>query len=488
MSESTVSSSLPELLGARASERGPGLITATRGKLRRLFCVEGRDLVFAVSNLVEDQFLERLVRAGLLSPAERGTIQREAARAGRKAAAVAIEAGIVDETALREEIASHVRTWVADALAWTDGQFRFDAGRPDLGGEVLCAVPIPEVILEHTRSHPARIDAVRVRIGPPDLLVHVDAVAARALDGLAREASVDHLLRACEGPTTVADAVVSAPGGPDAAYRALYGMLLLRALRRGDSSSAAAAVAAATRTEKPVTREEIEGWIARARSASHYDILGVATNASAEEIRHGYYRHARRLHPDRIRSGPFRDLLDQVEDFFAKVTEAHNTLSLPDQRREYDQYLAELAARTQTDEVKDTAYLARQNFLRGRAALERRRFSEALSFLENAVRLDDGPSEYHRELGRVLAMNPRRREEAEERMRRAIAIDPSAIDGYLALADMFARTDRADEAASVLREALRWEPGHPDALARLKDLGFDPSGSDGGLLGGLFGR
>ena len=65
-------------------------------------------------------------------------------------------------------------------------------------------------------------------------------------------------------------------------------------------------------------------------------------------------------------------------------------------------------------EVKDTdtGYLARQNFLRARALAAQRKFTEAVTFLENAISLDPRQAEYHLELGLVLSRNPRHREEA----------------------------------------------------------------------------
>ena len=47
-----------------------GILTAERGKLKRLFCVEDGFLVFAVSNLIEEQFSEVLVRDEMLSVGE----------------------------------------------------------------------------------------------------------------------------------------------------------------------------------------------------------------------------------------------------------------------------------------------------------------------------------------------------------------------------------------------------------------------------------
>jgi hypothetical protein len=56
------------LLCANAGAGSDGIVTASRGKLRRLFCLHKGWIVFATSNLVEEQFVEYLVRIGAISP------------------------------------------------------------------------------------------------------------------------------------------------------------------------------------------------------------------------------------------------------------------------------------------------------------------------------------------------------------------------------------------------------------------------------------
>ncbi|WP_130484169.1 molecular chaperone DnaJ [Microcella putealis] len=63
--------------------------------------------------------------------------------------------------------------------------------------------------------------------------------------------------------------------------------------------------------------------------ADHYETLGVARDASADEIKKAYRRLARELHPDVNPSG-------EAAERFKQVTHAYDVLSDPNQRQQYD--------------------------------------------------------------------------------------------------------------------------------------------------------
>ncbi|CAM8915935.1 unnamed protein product [Rhodiola kirilowii] len=62
-------------------------------------------------------------------------------------------------------------------------------------------------------------------------------------------------------------------------------------------------------------------------SASLYDVLGIQTSASCQEIKQAYRRLARVSHPDVASSGA---------DDFIRINAAYSTLSDPEKRADYD--------------------------------------------------------------------------------------------------------------------------------------------------------
>jgi curved DNA-binding protein CbpA len=239
----------------------------------------------------------------------------------------------------------------------------------------------------------------------------------------------------------------------------------------GILEAARADAASDARAADQVTRDECLARLHQAEHADHYLVLGIDSKASPTEIRSAYYTLARRFHPDRFSTGPMADLRPRIESYFTQVTEAYNTLSDPDHRKQYDEDLASRLAEIRKAPDRDTTRLARENFARARVLLDKKRYQDAVTFLENAVQLDDTRFEYHFELGKVLTLNPRRRKDAEQHLIRASEIDPTSVPALVAMGKLLRRMGREAEATAKFEEALRWEPENVEARQALEARG-----------------
>ena len=474
----SVDRELGRLLSEAATRSDSGVITGIRGKLKRLFCLADGCLVFAASNVIEEQIAYRLLCEKLLGTQDL-RIQQEACSRQKEMqlSRFLVEFGILTAEQMKPVVDEHVKRLLFTTLDWTDGQCSFERGKPDLDGEFTVRANSVTLMLEYARSRPESVDAARMRIGPPNVQLITTPNAETLLAEITQDPQSLFVIGQCNGERTLGRLVEDSPHEPETTWRAIYGLVLSGALApRGAQSERAS-------TEAMVSRDEFEARLERARDANHYGVLELSPTAKPEEVRNAYYFLARRYHPDRLRSGTLHDLLDQIESYFAQVTEAYNTLSDLTLRKAYDE---ELASATKPQKAEqNTRELARQNYMLARSLIERGRFTDAVTSLENAIALDDTQAKFYLELGRLEARNPRLRQSAEKNLIRANEIDPALAEAYFSLGDLYSRTDREEDATRLFREVLRWEPGHIGAAEKLEELGESPS-TDGGGLRGLF--
>jgi curved DNA-binding protein CbpA len=356
----------------------------------------------------------------------------------------------------------HVRTLLASCHEWKDGEFEIAKGKPSLDGELTIELPGWRVLMDMVTATTVPARTVWNKIGGGVWLRHEPRAKVGKLTPL-ESYVLDRTAKACR----LEELQAYSSENSEQTLKTIYGLMLLGAVAGGDAEVAGAA-----------SREQCEQRLGRAESENHYQILGVDGSATEEDVREAYYEIARSFHPDRFRTGDLTDLLPRIEAYFSQATEAYNTLSHDDLRSAYDHEISDKAGK-KDEPLKDQRYLARQNFARGKALAEKRRFQDALQFLRNAVQLDESEPRYHLEIGRVLALNPRHRGEAEQSFERALELNPTLVPAIFAIGELYVKQDRLDEARARFEDVLGWDPTHVEAQTALTQLG-QPAGKRGG--------
>jgi curved DNA-binding protein CbpA len=116
-------------------------------------------------------------------------------------------------------------------------------------------------------------------------------------------------------------------------------------------------------------------------------------------------------------------------------------------------------------------------------------FSSAADHFAEAARLDPARAQYFFYFGMSLQRLPRRREDAEELLRKAYELDPSKMEYHLELANFYLKGGNKPKAAAILKNALPNFPGAPKIKEALKAAGVDTGGDEApGKKGGVFGK
>lgn len=224
--------------------------------------------------------------------------------------------------------------------------------------------------------------------------------------------------------------------------------------------------------------------------ADHYELLGVAHDATRGDIRDAYFRLAKLFHTDTLYGQDLGEYGRRMDNVFQAVTEAYEVLSRKNKRRAYDAYLAAYGETSELDDVvmpsappappleparrieptlpvSSIALAPTERLLRRPSEAQRKRLAER--FAKSLGRAAPGPGRAHAP-GRVgpKVSNP----EATVRSLAKVLTQVSSSSGRGDRATQLIEDAREAErrgnltgAASALRLAARWRPDDAD-LAR----------------------
>ena len=491
---------LEAVLGALRSRDASGVLTLELKPVKRQICLLRGFVCLAVSNLREERLGAYLVRHCVLPEALVSEVEKDATTVGRKLGEALLALGAVAPFELQRLARRHTLDIIGACAEWTEAEYRFAAGLPNIVGELTSEIPPIEATLDHCRRRPSAATLRRIQADSSAVVLPHGALAsdlARAkLSGaesyvLSRGAGSNDLhaiLRDSpfeETETLSAVAALVASGAAALAPRAEPAS----AGRAGQrSASETAPGSAGAKPTAPGSTMSSAAYFDRMHAlligADHYKTLDVSTSASAEEVRQAYYRLAKEIHPDRFLTPPYDILHPKMEELFAQVLEAYRTLT---DRAARDRYDAERVASAQAPKptLSDSQELARQNHLRGRALLELGKMTEAVKFLQNTVDVEPNRADYRRTLAGAQAGNPRLRKDALSNYLRAIDLEPALADNYLQAALLYGRLGEFVKAEEYLSACLKWEPENAEAKRVLDELRVAASST--GPLGGIFG-
>jgi curved DNA-binding protein CbpA len=200
-------------------------------------------------------------------------------------------------------------------------------------------------------------------------------------------------------------------------------------------------------------------------SDDYYTVLGLPQNATAKQIRERFLELARERHPDRIRG----DAKEQAELDFQAITEAFNTLSNAEQRREYDLHLVRPQGADAGDQTQ-AAQIAQAYIRRGVKAYKAKNYLEAAESFDRATQENSSDAQAWYYL--ALAASRRRAwlSRAADAIARACELAPMEVT-YLKLAGkLFAQAGMASKAERYYSEALTWGGEDPAIQAAIEEL------------------
>jgi curved DNA-binding protein CbpA len=522
---------LAELLHEITAAGLSGALRLEHERLKTVVYLADGELIYAASNLRQHRLSECVRRWQLLS-------EEQLSRLPAGASDLDFAAALMDESMLSRESLEmlqvrQVTEVLRPALLWTEGTWEFNA-RVRIAPSVRVRIDLGGLLTESARRLPAEFAAARFPDTSEKLFPQENA--PDRLELLPIEAFVRSRV---DAPLSVEEmiAISSLPEieAKQVAYTLTLGGLLRRErwplafspemLDRARSVKATAksaplptsagqqpatksAVAEPTVGPAPAVKSEadealeLDQFFSRlAVAENHYQALGVLKTAAPDEIKATYHKLAKRFHPDRFRRNADAQLHARIEEAFARIAQAYETLKSKPSRAAYDLKLAQAgaagghagsaAAFAQPQEPDagkpviseksrggssadyEKFRLLRQaeeSFQKGMSALKNGQAALAVASLGEAARLVPQEAKYRAYHGRALAEYEGTWRQAEAELKAALSIDSKNGNYYVMLAEFYLKIGLPRRARGELERTLAIDSQNAAARRLLETL------------------
>lgn len=481
---------VPRLLQRLHAEKKTGTVVFAFGNtVKKIFFSDG-EIVYGSSNLKEDWLGEGLVRTGVINRDQFDASSALVVTTGKKQGAILVELGLLSVKGLVDGVKYQVKQIIVSLFTWRSGYYIFDEGPLPAADIIPLQMSIGNLIIEGLRG--LEWDIQRAALPPLNTILRPTADPSLLFQGAVLDQDHRKVLQLVDGAKSIEEISCQAGMDETTALKALSALLALGMAEPGEiknheeqkfvcemiSETVAAADEIKTGAPEdghPLSAEAIEDAQGSLDLQNYYEVLGVARGSSADEIKKAYFALSMLYHPDQHFKSDMRHLKGKLETLSSAVKEAFETLIDQNKRSRYNVDLANGIKKRLDVEGVHTASLKTGTTAVARFNEGMRLFNEgehwnAEDAFESAMQLDPDNAEYVFRRALNLSRVPRRGREAAEYFIRAIEMEPSNMEYYLAFGNFYVKFGLKDKALSVYRDALKRSPNSEKIKQAMKDL------------------
>lgn len=211
-------------------------------------------------------------------------------------------------------------------------------------------------------------------------------------------------------------------------------------------------------------RREIEA-ISANPAGTYYEVLGVPTTADGNTIRAEFFRLAKRWHPDKLPE-ELQAQRSAVTQTFARMSEAHQVLTDPARRADYDRRLNDAP---DSDQRKVTQILeAVSSFQRAEIFFKKKDYPRALEEAKRAFEGDASQSDHMALYAHLLSLQSSDSTYALSLLDRAVETDNNNVKALWYRAQLNKKVGRQQQALRDYRTIVDLRPHHVEAQRELR--------------------
>jgi tetratricopeptide (TPR) repeat protein len=206
--------------------------------------------------------------------------------------------------------------------------------------------------------------------------------------------------------------------------------------------------------------------------ADYFMMLDIPRDATHDDIESAFFALVKRWHPDRLppELSPVRDACSRV---FARMSEAHATLTDDEQRTRYMRLLADGTGSPEMQATVAKVVDAATNFQKAEVCFRRNDLAQAEMFCRKAMEDDATQPDYFAMLAWLVALKPENHSPEKtlqgiQTLERAIAMNDRCEKAYHWRGMLFKRLGRTDLAVRDFRRAVDLNPRNIDAAREVR--------------------
>lgn len=230
---------------------------------------------------------------------------------------------------------------------------------------------------------------------------------------------------------------------------------------------------------------------------NYFEMLDVPHDASTDVIRNAYFQLARTWHPDRL-PPQLAEVKPACAKVFARLSEAHQTLSDDAKRAQYIQQLGKGASSADEERAVQAVLEATLCFQKAEICFKRNDYLQTETLVRRALELDATQADYHALLAWVVAMKDTSPEATAKRVQeldQAVLLNPRCERAYFYRAQLHKRAGNDALALRDFKSAYEINPRNLDAQREVRLLEMrkgqkkeEEKPGGGGLFSRLFGK
>ena len=219
-------------------------------------------------------------------------------------------------------------------------------------------------------------------------------------------------------------------------------------------------------------RKEIQEFAAVIDKQNYFEMLGLSSGASIDEVKNAYFQLAKTWHPDRLPSA-LADSRDACARVFARLSEAHQTLSDPEARTRYARLMKEGGDTPEQQQEITNVVTAAVEFQKAEICLRKNDLPQAEELARRAVQLDPNQADYRALLAWLEALKPENQspeatQVSIEALDEAIKASPRCERAYLHRAMLYKRQRRDGLAFKDFQKVVELNPKNIEAQREIR--------------------